>query len=275
MSTEPQQLAGKVAVVTGGTQGLGETIARLLVARGAAGIVVTGRNVERGERVRVELAAAGAQALFVPAELAELDQVRSIMAETDRAFGRVDCLVNAAAITDRGSILDTSPELFERMFAVNVRAPFFLIQDAAKLMRRGGAGGTMVNILSTSAYGGQHFLAAYSSSKGALGVLTRNAAYALMRDGIRVNGLNIGWMNTPGEHTIQKVAHDAPADWLEKAGAGLPLGRLLDPLEVARAVAFLLSAESMPMSGALVDFDQSVQGAGDPPRPMVRLDQAS
>ena len=133
----------------------------------------------------------------------------------------------------------------------------------------------MVNILSTSSHGGQHFLAAYSSSKGALGVLTRNAAYALMRDGIRINGLNIGWMNTPGEHTIQKVAHDAPPDWLAKAGAGLPLGRLLDPAEVARATAFLLSAESMPMSGALVDFDQSVQGAGDPPRPMLRLESNS
>lgn len=272
MSTQPQQFAGKVAVVTGGTQGLGETIARLLVARGAAGIVVTGRNAERGQAVRAELAAAGAQALFVPAELADLDQVRTVLAETDREFGRVDCLVNAAAITDRGSILDTTPELFERMFAVNVRAPFFLMQAAARLMRRGGAGGTMVNILSTSSHGGQHFLAAYSSSKGALGVLTRNAAYALMRDGIRINGLNIGWMNTPGEHTIQKMAHDAPPNWLAKAGAGLPLGRLLDPAEVARATAFLLSAESMPMSGALVDFDQSVQGAGDPPRPMLRLE---
>jgi NAD(P)-dependent dehydrogenase (short-subunit alcohol dehydrogenase family) len=251
MGTEPQQLAGKVAVVTGGTQGLGETIARLLAARGAAGIVVTGRNTDRGESVRAELEAAGARAVFVPADLAELDQARRIMADTDRAFGRVDCLVNAAALTDRGTILDTSPELFDRMYAVNVRAPFFLIQDAARIMRRGGAGGTIVNILSTSSYGGQHFLAAYSSSKGALGVLTRNVAYALMRDGIRVNGLNIGWMNTPGEHTIQKVAHDAPADWLEKAGAGLPLGRLLEPIEVARAVAFLLSAESMPMSGAL------------------------
>jgi NAD(P)-dependent dehydrogenase (short-subunit alcohol dehydrogenase family) len=271
MGTEPQQLAGKVAVVTGGTQGLGETIARLLAARGAAGIVVTGRNTDRGESVRAELEAAGARAVFVPADLAELDQARRIMADTDRAFGRVDCLVNAAALTDRGTILDTSPELFDRIYAVNVRAPFFLIQDAARIMRRGGAGGTIVNILSTSSYGGQHFLAAYSSSKGALGVLTRNVAYALMRDGIRVNGLNIGWMNTPGEHTIQKVAHDAPADWLEKAGAGLPLGRLLEPIEVARAVAFLLSAESMPMSGALIDFDQSVQGAGDPPRPMVQL----
>ena len=264
--------AGKVVVVTGGTQGLGEAIARLLAGRGASGIVVTGRNATRGEQVRAELEQAGARALFVAAELAELDQVRRIMAETDRVFGRVDCLVNAAAITDRGSILDTSPELFDRMYAVNVRAPFFLIQDAARIMRRGGAGGTIVNILSTSSHGGQHFLAAYSSSKGALGVLTRNVAYALMRDGIRVNGLNIGWMNTPGEHTIQKVAHDAPADWLDKAGAGLPLGRLLDPQEVARATAFLLSAESVPMSGALVDFDQSVQGAGDPPRPMIRLE---
>ena len=115
------------------------------------------------------------------------------------------------------------------MYAVNVRAPFFLIQDAARIMRRGGAGGTIVNILSTSAHGGQHFLAAYSSSKGALGILTRNVAYALLRDGIRINGLNIGWMNTPGEHTIQKLAHDSPPDWLDKAGAGLPLGRLLDP----------------------------------------------
>jgi len=264
--------AGKVVVVTGGTQGLGEAIARLLAERGASGIVVTGRNATRGEQVRAEREQAGARALFVAAELAELDQVRRIMAETDRVFGRVDCLVNAAAITDRGSILDTSPELFDRMYAVNVRAPFFLIQDAARIMRRGGAGGTIVNILSTSSHGGQHFLAAYSSSKGALGVLTRNVAYALMRDGIRVNGLNIGWMNTPGEHTIQKVAHDAPADWLDKATAGLPLGRLLDPQEVARATAFLLSAESVPMSGALIDFDQSVQGAGDPPRPMIRLE---
>jgi NAD(P)-dependent dehydrogenase (short-subunit alcohol dehydrogenase family) len=271
MSPEPRQFTGKVAVVTGGTQGLGETIARLLATRGAAGIVVTGRSAERGERVQVELAATGAKARFVPAELADLNQVRRIVAEADRAFGRVDCLVNAAAITDRCTILDTSPELFERMYAVNVRAPFFLMQDAAKLMRRGGAGGTMVNILSTSSYGGQHFLAAYSSSKAALAAPTRNAAYALMRDGIRINGLNIGWMNTPGEHAIQKSAHDAPPDWVDKAGHVLPLGRLLDPTEVARATAFLLSADSHPMSGALVDFDQSVQGAGDPPRPMERL----
>ena len=119
--------------------------------------------------------------------------------------------------------------------------------------------------------GGQPILAPYSASKGALGVLTRNAAYALMRDGIRINGLNIGWMDTPGEHGIQQRAHAAPPDWLVKAEAGMPTGRLLKPAEVARAIAFLCSAESGMMSGALVDFDQSVQGAGDPPRPMERL----
>jgi NAD(P)-dependent dehydrogenase (short-subunit alcohol dehydrogenase family) len=158
------------------------------------------------------------------------------------------------------------------MFAVNVRAPFFLMQDAARIMRREGRGGTIVNILSVAAYGGQQVLSAYAASKGALGVLTRNAAFALMRDGIRINGLNIGWMNTPGEHAIQQRAHAAAPDWLERAGQDLPLGRLLDPEEVARATAFLCSSESAPMSGALIDFDQSVQGAGDPPRPMVRLE---
>ena len=140
------------------------------------------------------------------------------MAETDSRFGRVDVLVNAAALTDRGSILDTSPELFDRMFDINVRAPFFLMQAAAKIMRRQGQGGTIVNILSTSAYGGQPILAAYSASKGALGILTRNAAYALMRDGIRINGLNIGWMDTPGEHGIQARATSAAG--LARAGRG-------------------------------------------------------
>ncbi len=269
---EPQQFAGKVAVVTGGTQGLGEVIARLLVARGAGAVVTTGRNEARGRAVCRDLEAAGAKALFVAAELADLDQARAVVRRCDEAFGRVDCLVNAAAITDRGSILDTDPELFDRMFAVNVRAPFFLMQDAAKIMRREGRGGTVVNILSMAAHGGQHFLAPYSASKGALGVLTRNAAYALMRDRIRVNGLNIGWMDTPGEQAIQERAHQAPADWRERAAADLPLGRLLDPKEVARAAAFLCSDESAPMSGALVDFDQSVHGAGDPPRPTVRLE---
>ena len=181
-------------------------------------------------------------------------------ARADSAFGRVDVLVNAAGMTDRGTIFDTSPELFDRMFAVNVRAPFFLMQDAAKIMRRERIEGAMVNILSMSAHGGQPFISAYCGSKGALATLTKNAAFSLMPWRIRVNGLNIGWMNTPGEDRIMRTYHDAQDGWLEKAAAQQPFGRLLDPSEVARAVAFLASRESGLMTGSIIDFDQSVVG---------------
>ena len=265
------QFAGKVCIVTGGTQGLGEATARLFAERGAQAVTIVGRNATRGAAVVKALEGIGAKALFVAADLGSVEDCRRVVAETLKAFGQVDVLVNAGALTDRGSILNTTPELFDAMFAINVRGPFFLMQDCAKAMRQRGKGGTMVNVLSTSSYGGQPFLAPYSASKGALGIATRNAAYALMRDGIRINGLNIGWMNTPGEHSIQKRAHGAKDGWLEQAGAKLPTGRLLDPNEVAKAIAFLASDESGMMSGALVDFDQSVQGAGDPPRPTERL----
>jgi NAD(P)-dependent dehydrogenase (short-subunit alcohol dehydrogenase family) len=169
-------------------------------------------------------------------------------------------LVNAAGITDRGTIFDTTPELFDRMFAVNVRAPFFLMQEAAKIMRREKIEGTMVNILSMSAHGGQPFISAYCGSKGALATLTKNAAFSLMPWRIRVNGLNIGWMNTPGEDRIVRLYHGAQDGWLEKAEKEQPFGRLLDPREVARAVAFLTSPESGLMTGSIIDFDQSVMG---------------
>jgi NAD(P)-dependent dehydrogenase (short-subunit alcohol dehydrogenase family) len=259
----PGPFANKVYVVTGGTQGLGEAIARRLAADGAAGIVIAGRSEPRGRAVEKALAAAGAQALFVPAELADLEQVRRITAEADRRFGRIDGLVNAAALTDRGTILSTDPELYERLMNVNVRAPFFLMQEATRIMLREGIGGAIVNILSMSAHGGQSFLTVYSASKAALAAMTRNVAFSLLPKRIRVNGLNIGWMDTPGEHGIQKRAHDAPADWLEKAEAGRPFGRLLKPDEVAGAVAFLLGPQSGMMTGSLIDMDQQVLGCAD------------
>lgn len=259
---------GKVAVVTGGTQGLGEAIARLLAERGAAGLVIVGRNAERGRSVAYDLTVGGCRTEFVQAELAETDDVREIVPAAERAFGRVDVLVNAAAITDRGTIFDTSPELFDRMFAINVRAPFLLMQDAAKVMRAQGIEGAMVNILSMSAHGGQPFISAYCGSKGALATLTKNAAFSLMPYRIRVNGLNLGWMSTPGEDRIMRTYHGAEDGWLEKAAAAQPFGRLIDPREAARAVAFMASAESGLMTGSIVDFDQSVLGCyEDAPHP--------
>ncbi len=265
-------MQGKIAVVTGGTQGLGETIARLFAARGAAGLVICGRNRARGETVAAEITASGCPTEFVTADLAQVEDARRVIARADSRFGTLHALINVAALTDRGTILDTTPELFDAMFAVNVRAPFFLMQDAAKLMRRGRVAGSIVNILSISGHGGQSFISAYCASKGALATLTKNVAYALMPDRIRVNGLNIGWMDTPGEHRIQATYHGADAGWLAAAEARQPFGRLLKPEEVARAVAFLASEESGMMTGSVIDFDQQVIGTGDsPPPPAARL----
>ncbi len=265
-------MQGRIAVITGGTQGLGEAVARLFASRGAAGLVICGRDAGRGEKVAAELTASGCRTVFVQADLARVEDCRRVIRRADEEFGTLHALVNAAALTDRGTILDTSPELFDRMFAVNVRAPFFLIQDAAKLMRRQRVAGSIVNIQSISAHGGQSFITAYCASKGALAILTKNAAFSLMPDHIRVNGLNIGWMDSPGEHRIQAAFHGAKPDWLAEAEAKQPFGRLVKPDEVARTVAFLASDESGLMTGSVIDFDQQVIGAGDAPsHPLRRL----
>lgn len=258
-------LEGKVGVVTGSTQGLGEAVAHLFADRGISGLVITGRNTERGAAVKAALEAKGVKTAFVAADLSSTHDVRRVVAEADRVFGRVDILVNSAGITDRGSIWDTSPELFDTMFAVNVRAPFFLMQDALTLMKRENIEGSIINIISMSGHGGQSFITPYSASKGALITLTKNVAYSVMNHRIRVNGLTIGWMDTPGEDRIMKTYHDAEPGWLEKAEQGRPFGRLLKPDEVARAVAYLASAESGMMTGSIIDFDQQVLGAGDTP----------
>lgn len=257
------QFEGKVAVVTGGTQGLGESIARLIAERGAAGLIISGRNEERGNSVAEDISRGGCQTEFVQGDLAEMESCHAVIGAADERFQRIDVLVNAAAITDRGTLLDTSPELFDRMFAVNVRAPFFLMQDAAKVMIREGIEGSIVNVLSMSAHGGQPFIIAYCGSKGALATLTRNAAFSLLKNRIRVNGLAIGWMDTPGEEKIQKTYHAADDGWLARAEADRPFGRLLKTDEVARTVAHLASAESGMMTGSIIDFDQQVVGCNE------------
>ena len=254
---------GKTAVITGSTQGLGETIAQLFADRGVTQMVITGRNAERGARVKAALEAKNVKTVFVQADLVKLAEVRKIVAACDAAFGRIDALVNAAALTDRGTIWDTSEARYDELFDANVKAPFFLMQDALQLMKKSKTSGTIVNILSMSGHGGQDFLTAYSTTKGALATMTKNVAYAVMRYRIRVNGLNIGWMDTPGEDRIMKTYHDADPDWLKQAEAARPVGRLLKPAEVARATAFLSSEESGLMTGSIIDFDQQVLGAGN------------
>jgi NAD(P)-dependent dehydrogenase (short-subunit alcohol dehydrogenase family) len=254
---------GKTAVVTGSTQGLGEAIAHLFADRGVAQMVITGRNAARGQKVKAALEAKKVKTVFVEADLSRMADVRKVIAACDESFGRIDALVNSAGLTDRGTIWDTTEARYDEIFDVNVKAPFFLMQDALHLMKKSKSQGTIVNILSMSGHGGQDFISAYCGSKGALATLTRNVAFTVMRYQIRVNGLNIGWMDTPGEDRIMKTYHEAEQGWLQQAEARRPFARLLKPAEVARAVAYLSSAESGMMTGSIIDFDQQVLGTGN------------
>ena len=258
-------LNNKVAVITGGSQGLGAATAHLFAARGAKGLVLCGRQTDKGLAVADEIQQQhpSCEVHFVTADLAEIDSPKHIIGAAQEHFGQLDILINVAGLSARGTILDTSPELYDRIMNINVRAPFFLIQEAAKLMRSKGADGAIVSIGSIAAYAGMPMLTAYCTSKGGLNTLTRNAAHALMRDRIRVNCLNIGWMSSDGEDVVQRKYHGAKDGWQEAVGAKMPFGRLVDPEEVARALAFLASDESGLMTGSVVNFDQSVWAASD------------
>ena len=127
-------------------------------------------------------------------------------------------------------------------------------------MRRDNIKGTIANILSMAAYSGMPFLTAYSSSKGALAIMIKNIANAVAANQIRVNGLNIGWTDTPGESTTQNKFHKAKDDWVKKTEKKLPFKKLTKPIDVAKGLAFLCSEESSMMTGSIIDFDQTVHG---------------
>jgi NAD(P)-dependent dehydrogenase (short-subunit alcohol dehydrogenase family) len=261
--TAPSRYDGKIAIVTGSTQGLGKEIAATMVTRGLSGLVVTGRNQGRGEAAAEEFSKAGCKTVFVAADLTQQADVKSITAACDANFGRVDVLVNAAGNTDRGTILDTSEANYDAIFAANVKAPFFLMQDCLNLMVREGTKGAVANIISMSAHGGQSFLSAYCAAKGALVTLTKNTGFAMMRYGCRINGLCIGWMYSPGEEQTMRKWHGAENGWRKEAEAKLPIGRMLETGEVSRMVAFMCSDEAGMMTGSVIDYDQSIPGCFD------------
>ncbi|MFE2099835.1 SDR family oxidoreductase [Streptomyces sp. NPDC059468] len=255
-------LDDKVVLVNGGSQGVGAAIARAAVREGAT-VAVTGRRPEPGEALVTELSAAGGRAMYVQADLSDADQAKASVAEVADAYGRIDCLVNSAGLTSRGTLLDTTPELFDAHIAVNLKGPFFAMQAAVADMVARKAAGTIVNIITSSAHGGQPFLAPYVAAKAGLAGLTRNAAHAHRWDRIRINGLNIGWTATEGEDATQRAFHDAGDDWQEQAAARLPMGRLGLPDEIADFVVLLLSDRSGVVTGSVIDWDQNVLGALD------------
>ncbi|HET9380308.1 MAG TPA: SDR family oxidoreductase [Streptomyces sp.] len=255
-------LDDKVVLVNGGSRGVGAAVARAAVRAGAV-VAVTGRRPEPGEALVAELARAGGEALFVRADLADAGQAKAAVARVVAAYGRVDCLVNSAGLTSRGTLLDTTPELFDEHIAVNLRGPFFAMQAAVADMLARKAPGTIVNVITSSAHGGQPFLAPYVAAKAGLAGLTRNVAHAHRWDRVRVNGLNIGWTDTEGEDATQRAFHGAGDDWRERAAARLPMGRLGRPDEIADFVVLLLSDRSGVVTGSVIDWDQNVLGALD------------
>ncbi len=171
--------------------------------------------------------------------------------------------MNSAGLTTRGTLLDTTPELFDQHIAINLKAPFFTMQAAVADMVQRDAGGTIVNIISSSELGGQPYLAPYVAAKAGLAGLTRNAAHAHRFDRIRINGLDVGWTQTEGEDQIQRQFHDADDTWAEQASRRLPMGKLGQVDEIGDFVAFLLSDRSGVVTGSVIDWDQNVFGAHD------------
>ncbi|WP_376702325.1 SDR family oxidoreductase [Mesorhizobium sp. ISC25] len=249
------------AIVTGGAQGIGFAVAEALADEGCQALALIGRSQEKGDKAVAILKEAGVDAIFISADVSEVADCKRAIQTAIGHFGTINALVNAAATSARGSLVETSEDLFDQIFQTNVRGPFFLMQGVVTHLLACQAPGSMVNVLSMSAHCGQSFLAPYSSSKGALATLTKNVANAYRGNRIRCNAVLPGWMDTEGEAIVQKKWHDAPDDWLEKAEAAQPMGQLVKPAQLARLISYMISPQSGVMTGSLVDYDQNIAGS--------------
>ncbi|AZO10291.1 MULTISPECIES: SDR family oxidoreductase [unclassified Mesorhizobium] len=248
------------AIVTGGAQGVGFAVAEALADEGCRALALVGRSQEKGDKAVAALKKKGVDAIFISADVAKVANCKRAVAMALAHFGTVNALVNAAATSARGSLVETTEELFDQIFDTNVRGPFFLMQGLVAHLLERKAPGSIVNVLSMSAHAGQSFLTAYSTSKGALMTLTKNVASSHRRNRIRCNAVLPGWMDTEGEDIVQKKWHDAPDDWLAKAEAAQPMGQLVKPAQLARLITYMLSPQAGVMTGSLVDYDQNIAG---------------
>lgn len=239
----------KVAVVTGSTRGIGAGIAKRLAADGFA-VVVSGRNASEGAAIANEIVIAGGTAFFQPADIADPVACKTLMDAAVDRFRRLDVLVNNAGIFPIAEICDTTPEVWDKIFSVNVRGAFLCIQGAIPHLKAQG-GGVIVNIGSTTTFRCLSDRIAYATSKGALLTMTKRLAQVLLQDRIRVNWVTVGWVPTEGE--LELRSRDVPAGageaFLEEVGAQAPLGRLETVEEIASGVAYLVSEEASHVTG--------------------------
>ncbi|MEM6895753.1 MAG: oxidoreductase [Pseudomonadota bacterium] len=242
---------GKVILVTGAARGIGAAIAARLSETAEALVLTDIADFDPSLPCAAHVIRGDLGDPTVPPRLVE---------ETLARFGRIDGLVNAAGLTTRGSFFSSDATLFDRLFAVNTRAPFQLMGGAIADMRARAAPGSIVNIQSMNAHGGAPDLAIYSATKGALQTLTTNAAHAHLSDRIRVNGINLGWVDTKTERQLQEETLGKGAGWMAKNAPKMPIGRFVSEDDAARLALYLLSDDSAPMTGVSLDLEQIVMG---------------
>jgi len=240
----------RVALVTGATSGIGVEIARRLVADGLR-VVVSGRSPERGAAVAADL---GEGAVFLPADLTEPSAAEALVDRVVSTCGRLDVLVNNAAIDHTGWMLETPAREVRATFETNVFAAIACLQAAGRVMRDAGRGGSIINVTSRLASIGVPTMGIYSASKGALLALTTAAAVELAPLDIRVNAVAPGMTRTPlYEQWLEEQAD--PAETERRVAAAIPLQRIATPADVAAAVAFLASVEAAYITGASIPVD--------------------
>ena len=248
MRVEKQRVDGKVAVVSGGAGGIGAATARLLAREGAA-VVIGDLLEEQGRAVEAQIADAGGHALFVPMDVTSENDWRRAIQAAVAAYGKLDILVNNAGISGRNTVEETSVELWDRVMAVNAKGVFLGTKLAIPEMRKAG-GGSIINVSSIWGLVGSDSSTAYHSAKGAVRIFTKAAAVQYAKEGIRVNSVHPGFVDSPmtiGYHALPGVR--------ETRVAATPLGRMGTPEDIASGILYLASDESSFVTGSELVID--------------------
>ncbi len=243
MSTTTKKLAGKVAVVTGASKGIGAAIAKHLADEGAAVVVNYSSSKEGADRVVSEIARNGGKAIAVQANVAKQADISRLFSETQKAFDRLDILVNNAGIYEFAPLESVTEDHFHKQFNLNVLGLILASQEAVKHF--GAAGGSIVNISSVLATGRIPNASVYSATKAAVEAVTRSLATELGPRKIRVNSINPGMVETEGVHS----AGIAESDFRKQTEEQTPLGRIGQPQDIAPAVVFLASPDASWITG--------------------------
>jgi len=243
MSTNSKKLAGKVAVVTGASKGIGAAIAKQLAAEGAAVVVNYSSSKSGADKVVADITASGGKAVAVQADAARKTDIDRLFGETKKAFGRLDVLVNNAGIYEFSPLDTITEEHFHKHFNLNVLGVILAAQAAAKLFDN--AGGSIINLSSVASTMAFPNASVYSGTKGAVDSITRSLASELGPKGIRVNAIRPGMVETEGTH----AAGIENSDMQKQVRAQTPLGRLGQPVDIAGTAVFLASADSSWITG--------------------------